>query len=192
MRADIAARLGLSSADMPYDLLTTLAAAGTIIGLTLIEPFGTEAAFLFVACLAVLAAKSTQYGGLAWGELFPLLVPGFAILSTLWSLAPDATLRAAVQCGLGALAAVLLARTVSARFMLTVLAVGLVAALPVYVVLDKGGDAMNGAFLSKNQFAGRMALTVFASAYLVARTDVPRATRIAAFFCWAISVLFLY
>ncbi len=141
----------------------------SLAAVTLNGRFGSLAVGSFLAvwvlyCVAVprRALDGLLRGGLGW------VLPAMALASTLWSDAPDVTLRSAVELAMTVAIAVLMARAIDAEKFLSALAWALV---PIVIFGAMVGDtqytetlevASTGVFGSKNNFALHVSLMLFA------------------------------
>jgi exopolysaccharide production protein ExoQ len=104
---------------------SVLAAQVAIASLVATTAFGTLGAIAFVATVALLVVLEPYAAGRDLLRFSPLLLlPVFAMVSTLWSDAPERSFRAALQLFLTCAAAVLICRRINATSMLLVLFLG--------------------------------------------------------------------
>jgi exopolysaccharide production protein ExoQ len=147
--------------------------------------FGTNAAAIFIAAAMLLVGLRPLTAGRELLRFWPLLLlPIFAIVSTLWSDAPVRTLRAALQLMLTCIASIIVCRRLDPTWAILTLFIGYVVvcclALPAVPASLAAGSPLIGPFGSKNQmgFAAHL-LFALALAVMVDR-DQPGVARLVA------------
>lgn len=150
---------------LPY---VQLASGGALLALVATQVVGTLGAACFVlAFLVVIAVRPLD----ALNDLLRfsplLLLPILAMISALWSPAPQITLRAAIQIVMTVAAAILIARRLSPQAMVLLLYIGYMCVclliLPTAPDSLASGSPLSSPFLgSKNQvgFAGHMLIAL--------------------------------
>jgi len=145
---------------LPPPLLTGCVFVVSFTAMTLIGFVGSAGADVFVAAwgLLALAYGRASLHLLAQGPWLVWLIPGFSLLSVLWSTAPGETVRFGVENALTVACAVLSARLLRPRAMLAALTLSLLATSVVSIGL--GGRTIDpltkaivfvGVFTSKNE-----------------------------------------
>ncbi|NJC08762.1 O-antigen ligase family protein [Polymorphobacter fuscus] len=135
--------------EAPIAVAALLAIVGTGI-------FGTPAAGVFIFAALLLVAFRPLAAARDLLKFWPLLVlPLVAIASTLWSDAPERTMRAALQFMLTCIAAIMVCRRLAADHAILTLFIGYgvlaLIALPSVPASLAGGTPLLGPFDSKNQ-----------------------------------------
>lgn len=153
-----------------------LVASFAVAALASIALLGAWGALAFIVAALALCALDPLDAGRALTRFAPfLLIPLLALASTLWSDAPQLTVRAAVQLLLTAIAAIMVARRMEERALIAILFWSFLAiclmALPA-IPASLGGVPLQGPFGSKNQlgFAAHM-LFALSLALLLSRED---------------------
>ncbi len=114
------------------------------------------------------------------------LFPAVALLSTLWSIAPDESLRHGLQLCLTTAIAILMARSITKADFLAALLCSLLPQILLGMVAggrqvtETGALAAIGFFASKNMFAQDISLMLFASVGVLANRNQPAVLRAAA------------
>ncbi len=170
-------------------------------GMTLSSYIGTAGAVVFLApwvLLAVAYGRSTQHLFMA-GPRLVWLLPALALLSTLWSHAPSATLRFGLENVATAGCAVMSAMHLKPRPLLVALTISLMVTAAVSVALgrttfDPFTEAIVfvGVFTSKNQVGFFSSLMLLASVSLVIDGRQPVAARLLGFCAGFVSLPLLY
>lgn len=167
-----------------------------LLALCATEIYGTLGALAFIIAalsLALFDPADAMRGLIRFSPL--LILPLVALLSTLWSDAPERTLRAALQLSLTAIAAILICRRFRSDSMLLVLFLGFFAivclSLPAVPDAVSHGFALAAPFESKNQlgFAAQMLLALALA--LAADSRQLRGARIAALLALPLCLLVL-
>ena len=136
--------------------IEALIASAAILAIVATGVLGTVAAGVFIAAAMLLIALRPITAGRELLRFWPLLVlPLVAMTSTLWSDAPERTLRAALQLLLTCVAAIIVCRRISPNRAILTLFVGSVVlvalALPDVPTAISAGIPLRGPFESKNQ-----------------------------------------
>lgn len=131
-------------------------AAAAVLAIVATAVFGTIAAGVFIAAAMLLVALRPLTSARELLRFWPLLVlPLIAMTSTLWSDAPERTMRAALQLLLTCIAAIMVCRRLAADRTILALFVGYVAlaamAMPSVPASLAYGIPLIGPFGSKNQ-----------------------------------------
>lgn len=177
---------GVAAGDRPAgaesdDVSVALVAA--LIFLLCAQGFGPMIVICELALLAVLIARSrSRLPSLGAFTAVLLAFPLFAVLSTLWSVVPPATLRYSIQLLLTTLAGLVIARSLPlGRFALAVF-LGITVASVVGLVLGRTGPSPTGPVLialagSKNQMGYAVLVGYLASLAVVADRERTLAVR---------------
>lgn len=165
------ARLGQVRAAGAFGL-AWLALSGGGVAVALVPLVGSVGAYGFVALFAMFALAYPR-GSLAALGAVPIVwvLPGLALLSVLWSDAPELTLRYAVQFALSVGCACIAARHLGPRGLVSALLCGLGMAMVLSLAIGRhqvdpltGQASFVGIFGSKNAVAGHVAILVVAAA----------------------------
>jgi exopolysaccharide production protein ExoQ len=170
-----------------------------LIALLLNVRFGTMAVAAFIGLwgLYVLAWPKFSMDAMFRTSL-PWVFPLFALASTLWSMAPDMTMRTAVEWLLTIGIAVLTASALPARGLL---ASWMLALVPVVVIgaafggsqfTETGEIAVTGYFGSKNNFALHISEMFFVCTAVLANAKQGRIVRLVALFGSVVAPLLLW
>lgn len=168
MRArQIASRqpLWFSNAHSAQYQLQSIIGAVALIALSATWLFGTPAAALFIiTALALVAANPAQTAGVLLKYSPLLFIPILGMISTIWSDAPERTLRAAIQLLLTMIAAILVAKKLPSRTILIVSFLSLLCVvftvIPYVPRAFATGMPLQGLFSSKNQVGACIHLVV--------------------------------
>jgi exopolysaccharide production protein ExoQ len=131
----------------------------------------TLAATIFVAAtMAYVLARPEAALKATTGSVIPWTYPVFALLSLLWSEHPDLTLRGALEFAFTTGAALVMARTLPLRSLLTVYLCAILAAdaaslIDPRMAWNTAGLAMIGIFGSKNSFALTQGILILVSTW---------------------------
>lgn len=144
------------------------------------NPYNTAGVAISLACIGMLSlARIRQIGWLASKNLFPLLFVLLVVMSAIWSIHPDITIRRGIGYVLTVLIASYLAvrfdiddamRLLSWSFMLSAIGSLLfVAVLPQYGIMQVAdlAGSWRGVFPHKNVLGPIMAVAVFTELYLL-------------------------
>ncbi len=142
---------GVAQVEVVLGIVAVLAMAATLLA-------GTIGAAIFLSAAVALMALRPAQSARDLVRFAPLLVfPLFAMISTIWSDAPERTLRGAIQLMLTIMTAIIVCRRVSGPTLLTTLFAGYalicLASLSELPTAISRGVPMVGLFDSKNQFA---------------------------------------
>jgi len=167
---------------LPPPAVTAILLAVSLTSMMLVGYIGTMAAIGFLAGWVLLAAA---YGRAAMqlvlrGPVLVWLLPGFGVLSVLWSQARSDSLRFALEYAVTIGCAVLSARLLTPRALLVALTAALVATSVVSLLLGRditdaltGQSTFAGVFGSKNQQGFLSSLMVLAGVALLLDRDQP-------------------
>lgn len=144
-------RFGMAQAETVLGVVAVLAIAATVLA-------GTMGAAIFLAATFALIGIRPAQSARDLARFAPLLLlPLLAMISTIWSDAPERTLRAGIQLMITIMAAIIVCRRVSGTTLIAVLfaaytamCLASLATLPASIA---SGTPMIGLFDSKNQFA---------------------------------------
>ncbi|MGU3390546.1 O-antigen ligase family protein [Sphingomonas sp. M1A8_2b] len=144
-------RFALAQIEVVLGIVAVLAMAGTLLA-------GTAGAAIFLVSAIALMALNPARSARDLARFAPLLVfPLLAMISTIWSDAPERTLRAAIQLMLTVMTAIIVCRRVSGPTLIAVLfaayAAMCLASLVELPAAISRRVPMTGLFDSKNQFA---------------------------------------
>ena len=172
-------------------------AAAALVAIVATGIFGTVAAGLFIAAAMLLIALRPLTSLRDLLRFWPLLLlPLLAMASTLWSDAPERTLRAALQLLLTAIAAIMVCRRLEADRAILALFAGCVvlaaAALPYVPASLAYGTPLVGPFGSKNAMGFSAHLLVALALAVVVDRDQPRLARLVALVALPTGALLLY
>jgi exopolysaccharide production protein ExoQ len=154
--------------------------------LLLVTQLATAAVALFLLAWILIAFKAREAAIEAViRNAWLLLLPAFAVLSTMWSDSPELTFRAAVQCGVTTLIGIWAGTLLKPRLMVS----SLLAALTFIVLLSLGvrteaadvftGEyALVGVFGSKNQLAFCAVIYLLCSITVIIDGGQPRLARL--------------
>jgi exopolysaccharide production protein ExoQ len=178
------------------DPLAWVAAVLGMLGLTLTLAGSALGALLFLAVWGLMAmARADRCLRLIVRSPLLWLVPAFALASMAWSLAPGATLRAAVQLVLTVGAALLTAGFLRPRAFVSAMSVSLLIGAILSLLFGRYGvDGMTGAtvflgiFASKNTMALFMSFLAIFSAAVLADRGQPVALRLLAVCSFLLSI----
>lgn len=145
---------------------------------------GTLAAALFILAALILLARNPQEAMRDLLKFAPLLlIPLLAMVSTIWSDAPQRTLRAAIQLMLTMVAAVIVCRKMDARQLLLTLFVAFVAvsatALPFLPGDLASGRPLRGVFASKNMLGTTLQMAFMIGLAVMCDKQQPNWARLA-------------
>lgn len=150
------------------DVVLAAVAVLALVATGIIGTLGAAAFILLALILASLRLGETVRDLIRFAPL--LILPLLAILSTIWSDAPERTLRAGLQLLITIVAAISVSRGLSARSMVLVLYCGFLAScllsIPDIPASLQTGSALSGPYESKNQM-GFTAHFLMASAFAV-------------------------
>jgi exopolysaccharide production protein ExoQ len=161
------------------DVVLAAVAVLALVATGIIGTIGAAAFILLALILATLRIGETVRDLIRFAPL--LILPLLAILSTIWSDAPERTLRAGLQLLITIVAAISVSRGLSPRSMVLVLYCGFLAscllAIPDIPASLQTGSALSGPYESKNQMgftaqflmASALAVTVDPRQFAIAR-----------------------
>lgn len=146
--------------------------------------FGSVAALVFLAAGGLLMISKPERTLRALiGSWYVMIVPGYCVLSVLWSQYPALSLRYGIQLALTAAIAIVIANRVKPltffHCLFGIYSIGVVGSVLFGRVRDDIG-AWVGIFGSKNAFAGAVSGFALASLALTFDRSVPRALRLCA------------
>lgn len=181
----------------PVSTLETVIGASALLALVATSIFGTVAAAIFIAAAMLLIALrplASMHEVLRFWPL--LLLPLVAMISTLWSDAPERTLRAALQLMLTSVAAIMVCRRLEARQAILALFAGYVVlallSLPYVPVSLAYGSALVGMFGSKNQMGFCAHLLVALALAVIVDREQPWLARLVGLAAVPTGLLLLY
>ena len=182
-------RFGRVQLELVLGIVAVLAMAGTLLA-------GTICAAIFLAAAVALMALRPAQSARDLARFAPLLAfPLMAMVSTIWSDAPERTLRGAIQLMLTIMTAIIVCRRVSGPTLIATLFVAYatmcLASLVELPSAVSRGVPMVGLFDSKNQFAFVAHLSFALGLAVVAERRHNALLRLAALGSIALAILFV-
>src|SRR6185369_10682663 len=171
----------------------------SFVGLQLNQRYGMPAAAIFLApWLLLIGLRIPQMLSAVARDWFVLLMPIYAMFSTVWSMDPNFTLRASAQYGVTLLIGIAAANLVSRRLILTSMlsALAVMAVGGVLYAYKTGGmaniHASGGLYGAKNQFASTSALLFIGACYLLVYAHKSKLDKLFAFGMAGVALVGVY
>lgn len=194
MSVDIRTIRGAEKRGVSVDQLLFICSVLAFFSVIFVPRFATAAAAAFMffglAC-AILNVRTTVYALITYRGL--LILPGYCVLSVLWSKYPDITFRYSLQLSLTLFIALILANLLKSRDLIWGIFYAHLTAFLVCVAIEltsNNGKAWAGFFGSKNGFAALAAILLLVS-FAVQKIPAMRVGRIIALIYIPLSPIFI-